>query len=71
MGKVVDLPHNIPFIALGAGLLTGAVAGLATITPAAGYVPIWASVVIGIAAGVVCHSAIRLKNSLHRGRIHA
>jgi Amt family ammonium transporter len=33
------------------GLLTGAVAGLATITPAAGYVPIYASVVIGIAAG--------------------
>ena len=104
--KYVDTPHNIPFIALGTGLLwfgwygfnagselkvdgitataflntdiaasfaattwlfiewwharkphfvgllTGAVAGLATITPAAGYVPIYASVVIGIAAGV-------------------
>ena len=95
-GKFVDTPHNIPFIALGTGLLwfgwygfnagselkvdhitalaflntdlaasfaavtwlfvewwfarkphfvgllTGAVAGLATITPAAGYVPIYA-----------------------------
>ena len=103
--KFADAPHNIPFIALGTGLLwfgwygfnagselkvdditalaflntdiaasfaaitwlfvewwyakkphfvgllTGAVAGLATITPAAGYVPIYASVVIGIAAG--------------------
>jgi Amt family ammonium transporter len=46
------------------GLLTGAVAGLATITPAAGYVPIWASVVIGIAAGLVCYYAVQLKNRL-------
>jgi ammonium transporter, Amt family len=116
--KFIDLPHNIPFIALGTGLLwfgwygfnagselkvdditataflntdlaasfaavtwlfvewwhakkphfvgllTGAVAGLATITPAAGYVPIYASVVIGIAAGLVCYGAIQLKNRL-------
>ena len=46
------------------GLLTGAVAGLATITPAAGYVPIYASVVIGIAAGLVCYYAVQLKNRL-------
>src|SRR6202795_2083573 len=44
------------------GLLTGAVAGLATITPAAGYVPIYASVLIGIAAGGVCYVAVQLKN---------
>ena len=116
--RIVDSPHNIPFIALGTGLLwfgwygfnagselkvdhitslaflntdiaasfaattwlfiewwhakkphfvgllTGAVAGLATITPAAGYVPIWASVVIGILSGVVCYYAIQLKNRL-------
>jgi ammonium transporter, Amt family len=116
--KFVDAPHNIPFIALGTGLLwfgwygfnagselkvdnitalaflntdiaascaavtwlfiewrasrkphfvgllTGAVAGLATITPAAGFVPIYASVVIGIAAGSVCYAAIQLKNKL-------
>jgi ammonium transporter, Amt family len=114
--KFVDAPHNIPFIALGTGLLwfgwygfnagselkvdsvtavaflntdlaasfaavtwlfiewwhgkkphfvgllTGAVAGLATITPAAGYVPIYASVLIGIAAGAVCYVAVQLKN---------
>jgi ammonium transporter, Amt family len=46
------------------GLLTGAVAGLATITPAAGFVPIYASVVIGIVAGLVCYYAIQLKNRL-------
>ena len=117
--KFFDVPHNIPFIALGTGLLwfgwygfnagselkvdditataflntdiaasfaavtwlfvewwyakkphfvgllTGAVAGLACITPAAGFVPIYASVVIGITAGVVCYYAIQLKNKLH------
>ena len=116
--KVFDSPHNVPFIALGTGLLwfgwygfnagselkvdeitalaflntalaggtaattwlfiewwhakkphfvsllTGAVAGLASVTPAAGYVPTWASVVIGAAAGFVCYSAIQLKNRL-------
>ena len=116
--RIVDTPHNIPFIALGVGLLwfgwygfnagselkvdtitstaflntdlaasfaavtwlfvewwyakkphfvgllTGAVAGLATITPAAGYVPIWASVVIGVVSGAVCYYAVALKNRL-------
>src|SRR5438874_2717293 len=116
--RYVDTPHNIPFIALGTGLLwfgwygfnagselkvdsitaqaflntdlaasfaavtwmfvewwnakkphfvgllTGAVAGLATITPAAGFVPIYASVIIGIASGFVCYYAIQLKNRL-------
>ena len=46
------------------GLLTGAVAGLATITPAAGFVPIYASVIIGIVAGFVCYYAVQLKNRL-------
>jgi ammonium transporter, Amt family len=46
------------------GLLTGAVAGLATITPAAGYVSPIAAVVIGVAAGFVCYFAITLKNRL-------
>ncbi len=46
------------------GLLTGAVAGLATITPAAGFVPLWAAMVIGISAGAVCYFAVMLKNKL-------
>ncbi len=47
------------------GLLTGSIAGLATITPCAGFVPIWASPLIGIAAGIVCYLAVQLKNKMH------
>ena len=46
------------------GLLTGAVAGLATITPAAGYVSPLAACIIGVLAGVVCFYAVALKNKL-------
>ncbi len=46
------------------GLLTGAVAGLATITPAAGYVALPYAVIIGIAAGSVCYVAVYLKNKI-------
>jgi ammonium transporter, Amt family len=46
------------------GLLTGAVAGLATITPAAGYVSPTTAVIIGIIAGIVCYFAVMLKNKL-------
>ncbi len=46
------------------GLLTGAVAGLATITPAAGFVTPGSAAIIGISAGVVCYLAVSLKNKL-------
>jgi ammonium transporter, Amt family len=46
------------------GLLTGAVAGLATITPAAGYVSTPTAVMIGILSGLVCYLAVGLKNKL-------
>ena len=46
------------------GLLTGAVAGLATITPAAGFVSLNAAVAIGIASGLVCYLAVHLKNKM-------
>ena len=46
------------------GLLTGSVAGLATITPAAGYVSVQSAVIIGIVSGVVCFYAVALKNRL-------
>jgi Amt family ammonium transporter len=39
------------------GILSGAVAGLGTITPAAGYVEPWAAMVIGLAAGAMCYWA--------------
>jgi Amt family ammonium transporter len=43
------------------GALTGAVAGLATVTPAAGYVRPWAAAVIGLASAVVCYSAVQFR----------
>lgn len=46
------------------GLLTGAVAGLATITPAAGYVSLPSACMIGISAGIVCYIAVHLKNKM-------
>ncbi len=46
------------------GLASGIVAGLAAITPAAGYVtPGWA-VVIGLVAGIICFYGVRLKFKL-------
>ena len=43
------------------GLMTGAVAGLATITPAAGYVTIQSAALIGIVAGGGCYLAVKYK----------
>jgi len=44
------------------GLLTGAVAGLATVTPAAGYVSPTTAVVYGLLSGLICYFAVALKN---------
>ena len=46
------------------GLLTGAVAGLVAITPAAGYVSPTGAVCIGLIVSVVCYMAVELKNHL-------
>lgn len=47
------------------GACSGAVAGLVAITPGAGYVEIWASVVMGAVVAVVCFFAVsRLKRRL-------
>jgi len=43
------------------GAMTGAVAGLVSITPAAGYVQPWAAAVIGVITGFVCYGAIQLR----------
>ena len=44
------------------GAASGAVAGLVAITPACGFVSPMGSILIGIAAGVVCALAVGLKN---------
>jgi Amt family ammonium transporter len=46
------------------GAASGAVAGLVAITPCAGYVGGMSPVIIGLLAGVVCYSALKLKNVL-------
>jgi Amt family ammonium transporter len=46
------------------GLLTGSIAGLATITPCAGYVTISSAAIIGTLSGIVCYGAITLKNNM-------
>ena len=43
------------------GAATGAIAGLATITPAAGYVGPMAAMAIGIGAGLLCYTALNAK----------
>ena len=43
------------------GFVSGAVAGLVAITPAAGFVNFMGAIIIGIAAGVICFMALRLK----------
>jgi Amt family ammonium transporter len=48
------------------GVASGMVAGLATITPASGFVTIPAAFLIGLTGGVVCYLAVsRLKARLH------
>merc|ERR1719506_979515 len=44
------------------GACVGAIAGLATITPASGFVRPWASFVIGILASLFCYACCELKN---------
>jgi len=43
------------------GLCVGAVAGLATVTPAAGFIQPWGAFVLGIAATVVCYACCELR----------
>jgi ammonium transporter, Amt family len=51
------------------GAATGAVAGLATITPAAGYVQPMAAIAIGLAAGIVCCLAVGTEGALRLRRL--
>ncbi len=46
------------------GLMTGAVAGLATITPAAGLVSLHVAALTGIIGAIVCYFAVHLKNRM-------
>ncbi|MGC8624404.1 MAG: ammonium transporter [Phycisphaerae bacterium] len=43
------------------GMASGFVAGLVAITPACGYVALWSSPIIGLAAGIVCYWGAQIK----------
>ncbi len=49
----------------GVGAATGAIAGLATITPAAGFVGPMPALLIGLAAGTICYFMVELKNKIN------
>lgn len=59
---IIDWIHNGKPSMVGA--MTGAVAGLVTITPAAGFVQPWAAAVIGIICAFVCYGAIMLRGRM-------
>lgn len=42
------------------GIVTGTIAGLASITPASGFVTPWQALIIGLIAGVLCQEAVNL-----------
>jgi Amt family ammonium transporter len=46
------------------GAATGAIAGLATVTPASGFVSPMSALCIGLAAGAVCYTALNMKGKL-------
>ncbi|NDB70054.1 MAG: ammonium transporter, partial [Methylocystaceae bacterium] len=48
------------------GIISGAVAGLGTITPASGYVLPWHGLVIGLIAGAVCYWCCTVAKHLFR-----
>ncbi|EPQ61029.1 ammonium transporter [Gloeophyllum trabeum ATCC 11539] len=43
------------------GFCSGTIAGLVAATPASGYIPVWAAMVMGIVVGAVCNYATKLK----------
>src|SRR5438552_1390408 len=45
------------------GAFTGAVAGLACVTPTAGYIPTWAAFIVGLLAGSICYVAVVFRES--------
>ena len=40
------------------GMATGMVAGLATITPASGFVGVQGAIILGISGGILCYIAV-------------
>lgn len=47
------------------GACSGCISGLVAATPASGFIPLWASVIMGIVSGVVCNFSTQLKYLCH------
>ncbi|MFZ5766025.1 MAG: ammonium transporter [Thermodesulfobacteriota bacterium] len=62
MWLLVEWRHRGKPTTLGAA--SGAIAGLATVTPAAGFISPNAAVLIGLIAGFSCYAAVTIKNRL-------
>ena len=62
-GRTAMLPHNLPMTVLGA--VSGCIAGLVAITPAAGFVEPLPAIIIGLVGGGICYFAVAvLKDKL-------
>lgn len=48
------------------GWCSGAISGLVAATPASGFIPPWASIILGIAAGVICNFSTKSKQHVYR-----
>lgn len=46
-------------------ICSGCISGLVAATPSSGVIPLWASVIVGIVAGIVCNLSTQLKYLLH------
>ncbi|PVG03017.1 putative ammonium transporter [Serendipita vermifera] len=44
------------------GLCSGTIAGLVAATPSSGFIPLWASFILGIVSGAVCNYATKIKH---------
>ena len=44
------------------GFMTGSIAGLATVTPTAGFISPQAAMIVGIVSAIICHLAVDFKN---------
>lgn len=50
------------------GLCVGAIAGLATVTPTAGFIQPWSAFVIGLIASCFCYACVELRKKIKLGR---
>lgn len=44
---------------------SGIISGLVAATPASGVIPLWASVILGVVAGIVCNFSTKIKYLIH------